>query len=70
MEMRALYEVGELASFTKRSRHRMERLLHGKGVRPLKPGRTVLIASSEIEEKLPLLRKSLLVALLSRRAGE
>ena len=70
VELRGLYKIAELAAFTKVSRHVMERLLHGRGVLPLKVGRTVLIPSSEIEEKIPVLWKSLVASHLSRRSGE
>jgi hypothetical protein len=69
-ELRALYKIAELAALTKVSRHLMERLLHGRGVLPLRLGRTVLIPSSEIQEKIPLLWKSLVASHRSRRSSE
>ena len=66
LPLRALYTVGELARAVGVSRYMMTRLLRAKGVELLRSGRRLIVPLCEIEEKLPLLWRSVLLAEAAR----
>ena len=55
----AFYTISVLARLGNVSEYLIRRLIHKSGVQRVRAGRTILIPVTEIEQKMPLLFKSL-----------
>lgn len=69
LELKAVYQIGELACLARVSRYMMWKLIQSRGVKCLRAGRISCIPLSEIKEKIPGLFRSLCSVEEGRRLG-
>jgi len=69
LELKAVYQIGELACLAHVSRYMMWKLLRARGVTCMRAGRISYIPLSEIREKIPGLFRSLCSVEEGRRLG-